>query len=197
MLPTLIAKAPTLYSELANGIRTNLQLEEVVRLALLAQEVPAENIQRGVIDKDNVHFGESPDGLSILIPIPDDIHALRDRIFASSGSIGPQAPGDALTRVKAEGARVAIYNGSGVPGLAERAATALRAQGVNVVQAVDGESYAASVVVDRSGSPYVLTYLMDLLKIGQGNIKIDFQLGGASDLDLYLGADAARANVFP
>jgi len=197
MLPTLIQKAPTLYSELAGGIRTNLQLDEVVRLALLAQEAPEENIQRGLINKDNVYFGESPDGLSILIPIPDDIHELRDRIFASSGSIGPQTPGDALAKVKVEGARVAIYNGSGVPGLAERAANQLRAQGVNVVQAVDGESYSSSVVVDHSGAPYALSYLVDFLKIGQGNIRVEFQLDGASDLDLYLGADAANANIFP
>jgi len=62
MLSTLIGKAPTLYKELSSGIRTNLTLDEVIKLALLAKDVPDENIKRGVIDKSNVFFGASPMG---------------------------------------------------------------------------------------------------------------------------------------
>ncbi len=61
MLPTLISKAPQLYQELASGIRTNLSLEQMIQLSLLAQQVPSENIKQGILGKGYVLFGESPD----------------------------------------------------------------------------------------------------------------------------------------
>ena len=114
-LPKLISKAPALYEQLASGIRTNLTLDDVIRLALLAQSVPEESIKRGIINKDNVFFGETPDGQSILIPIPDDIQNLRDEIFATGGAIGPQLPGTPQEQMKTEAARLAVYDGSGDP----------------------------------------------------------------------------------
>ena len=44
MLPELIAKAPVLYNELSSGINTNLNLEQVIKLAWLAQQIPEEDI---------------------------------------------------------------------------------------------------------------------------------------------------------
>lgn len=198
MLPSLVAKAPTLYAELASGVHTNLQLDEVIQLALLAEKVPEENIKRGIINKDNVVFGESPDGLSILVPLPDDIHNLRDEIFASNSSLGPQAPGSAVERMKAEGARVAIYNGSGDPSLAGRAAEYLRSQGMNVVQVGDaGQPYAATTILDHSGSPYALAYLIERFGIAPARIGIEFQPNASVDVELFLGSDAAGSNRIP
>jgi hypothetical protein len=89
MLPILISKSDVLYRELASGVHTNLSLDEVIKLAVLASQVPQENIRQGVIGTEYVVFGRSPDNLSILIPIPDKIHVLRDEIFASSGALSP------------------------------------------------------------------------------------------------------------
>ena len=46
-LPTLIAKSPKLYQELASGIRTNLTLDQVVQLALLAAKIDTRKDQTG------------------------------------------------------------------------------------------------------------------------------------------------------
>ena len=56
MLPTLVAKAPELYASLSKGIRTNLTLDQIVRLAYLAQQIPPENISKGVIDTTHGQF---------------------------------------------------------------------------------------------------------------------------------------------
>jgi len=56
MLPTLISKAPTLYEELSSGIRTNLSLEDAIKLAWLASQIPEENIRRGAIGAEHVSF---------------------------------------------------------------------------------------------------------------------------------------------
>ncbi len=119
MLPVLVEKKDQLYQELASGVHTNMSLDQVVRLALIASQVTSENIKRGVLGKGYVLFGTSPDNLSILIPLADKVHALRDDIFATSGALSPQTPGSDLERTLAESARVNVQNQSHTAGLAE------------------------------------------------------------------------------
>jgi LCP family protein required for cell wall assembly len=198
MLPTLISKAPALYNELAAGIRTNLTLDEVIRLALLAQSVPEEGIKKGIINKDNVFFGNSPDGLSILIPIPDDIQNLRDEIFAASGAIGPQLPGSPQEQMKAEAARLAVYDGSGDPSLGGRSVEYLRGLGANVTQTGAADrAYAGTTIVDHTGNPYIVNYLVEQLQIAPANIIVKFDPNSTVDVELYLGTDLARLNIVP
>jgi len=196
MLPVLVEKGPTLYNELASGIRTNLTLDQLVKLALMASEVQEENIQRGVIDKGDVFFGNSPDGLSILIPIPDDIHTLRDQIFATSGSIGPQVPGTPAEQMKAEAARIAVYNGSGDSSLGTRTADYLSKQGANVVQVANAsQAYPSTAIIDHTGNPYALKYLVELMGIANGKITITFDPNSQADIELYLGNDWASKGI--
>lgn len=198
MLPTLVSKAPTLYNQLASGVHTNLTLDQVIRLAVLAQEVPENQIVRGILDENTVVFGRSPDDLSILIPIPDKITLVRDQVFASSGALGPQTPGDTLQRARAEAARVAVYNGSSTAGLAERTAEYLRSQGLNVVQVGDaGQRYSGTTLVDHSGSPYAIGYLADLMNIRDFRLQLEMDLNAPYDLELYLGDDWAVSGNLP
>ena len=138
MLPTLIEKAPSLYRELVSGVRTNMSLDEIVKLAVLAQQVPDERIRQGVIDINYVNYGWSPDELSILIPYPDRIRVLRDEIFATAGSISPLTPGNQLERMALEGARISVQNGSNNPDLARRTANYLTSLGAIVVEVREG-----------------------------------------------------------
>lgn len=196
MLPVLIQKGPTLYNEIASGIRTNLTLDQLIKLALLAKDVPEQNIQRGIIDKSNVFFGNSPDGLSILIPIPDDIHNLRDQIFATSGSISPQVPGNPAEQMKAEAARIAIYNGSGDSSLGTRTADYLTKQGANIVSVANADqAYTSTTIIDHTGNPYALKYLVELMGIANGKITIKFDPNSQADIELYLGNDWASKGV--
>ena len=196
MLPVLIQKGPTLYNEIASGIRTNLTLDQLIKLALLAQDVQEQNIQRGIIDKSNVFFGNSPDGLSILIPIPDDIHNLRDQIFATSGSISPQVAGNPAEQMKAEAARIAIYNGSGDSSLGNRTSDYLSQQGANIVQVANADqSYPYTTIIDHTGNPYALKYLVELMGIANGKINIKFDPNSQADIELYLGNDWASKGV--
>jgi LCP family protein required for cell wall assembly len=94
MIPQLVRKAPRLYQELSEGIRTNLSLDQMISLGWLAVRVPRENIRRGVISPPNmVGFHTRPDGAQVLRPVPDQIRALRDDIFVDTSAIGPRAPG--------------------------------------------------------------------------------------------------------
>ena len=147
MLPTLIAKAPKLYNELASGINTNLDLDEAIKLALFAQNVKEEDIQNGVIGKESTIFGRSADNLSILIPIPDKIHLIRDQIFASSSGLSPETPGNDHQRMQAENASLAIYNGTQSANLATHTGEYLSGLGVNVLQTnEDGDTQTSTKI---------------------------------------------------
>ena len=198
MLPTIIQKAPVLYQELASGIHTNLKLDDVIRLALAAKNVTKENIRQGILGKNTVVFGSSPDNLSILIPMPDKIGLLRDQIFTTSGSMKPATPGDSLQRMQAESARLAIYNGSKDPTLADRTAAYLKAQSADVAETGQADKvYYTTTLIDHTGSPFTLQYLADL--IGDQNIKIYSRYDPESkiDVEVYLGYDWANKNTLP
>lgn len=198
MLPTLIKKAPEIYSELAAGIRTNLSLDDAIRLALLAQQVKDEDIQRGVIGKEYVLFGFSPDDLSILIPLPDKIQMLVDQVFNTGSSQGPVTTGDAQARMKAEAASLAVLNGSSLPGFAEKTAVFLRGQGVNVQQVSEGaESTFTTTLIDHTGNPYLLRYLLDTLQINPNKIISRFDPNAPISVEIILGEDLAKSGIVP
>lgn len=198
MLPTLIAKAPALYGELSSGIHTNLSLDEVIKLALLAQQVPDENIKRGVFGQDYTVFGWSPDKLSILIPIPDKIHLLRDQIFATSSGLSPETTGDSKQQMQAEAARVGIYNGSGVADVGDRTVNYLRGLGVNVAEVGEADkAYAATTIVDHSGKPYAVKYLTEQLQVVPARIYSAYDPTSKVDVEVFLGTDWARNKNLP
>jgi len=197
MLPTLISKAPTLYNQLASGIHTNLALDDALKLSLLAKDIPEENIKRGAIGEEQVYFATSPDNLSILIPIPDKINLLRDQIFTSTG-LGPAATGTYQEKMQAEGAKIAIYDGVGNTDLLNRTAEYLRKQGANVVQMNNADkNYNATTVVDHTGNPHALNYLVDLFKISKTKIRSAFDPINPIDVEIYLGSDWVQNPQMP
>ena len=129
MVPQLIGQAPQLWLTLQKNVRTNLTPDEAVQLALLAQDIPRENINSAVIDYNYVYGETTPDGRQVLIPIRENIRALRDEIFAP-----PPVPTPVIENLPAlmaeEDARVAVYNGTAVFGLAGETQTYLQNFGV-------------------------------------------------------------------
>jgi LCP family protein required for cell wall assembly len=90
MIPTLVRKAPSLYQELSEGIRTNLTLEEMISLGWLVIRIPKENIRQGVISPPNmIAFHIRPNGANVLRAVPDQIRILRDYIFVETSSFKP------------------------------------------------------------------------------------------------------------
>jgi LCP family protein required for cell wall assembly len=195
MLPTLAAKAPTLYNELKDGIHTNLSMDQMVSLAWLAQSIPAENIKKGVITASEVNFASSPDGAqSILKPISSKIRMLRDEVFSSL----PTLPQDDLeTLMKDEQARLSVLNGSGGEGLADRTGNFLKSKGANVVNTGNAQYSDLTTIVDHTGKPYTVRYLTELMKVQESQIKLQYDPNAQVDVEVYLGADWANSNSLP
>jgi LCP family protein required for cell wall assembly len=193
MLPVLINKKDALYQELSSGVHTNMTLDQLIRLAVMAGQVPRDHIKQGILGKGYVLFGTSPDNLAILIPLPDKINALRDEIFATSSALGPQTPGSELERVLAEGAHVSIQNQSRTAGLAELTSTYLSSQGINVSSVSDSPgNLTSTTLIDHTGKPFTARYLVNLMGISPFKIDFDESQGSSADIELILGDDWAR-----
>jgi LCP family protein required for cell wall assembly len=197
MLPMLISKAPTLYNEISSGIRTNLNLDQAIRLAWLAIQIPAEKIKQGAIGADQVVFAKSPDGSQdVLKARTEKVRELRDQIFTESGPASPVAASmDLAELVKAEGARVAVLNGSSIPGLAAQTTEYLTSQGVNVVQTGNADNVSSTTeVIFHSGKPYTVKFLVDLMQINPFRVRHFFDLADPADIVIILGDDWAINN---
>ena len=194
-LSTLVSKAPTLYAEIAAGVQTNMTLEELLKLAFLAQKVPEENITKGSISAQEVVFGETDDGQSVLVPLPEKIRLLRDDVFlVSTGTLGPMLPGNSQERMVAEGARIVVLNGSQVDGLASQTQSFLVAQGANVVEIANGEFTYPARIVDYTGNPHTAQYLAETFGVLPGYYEIQYDPNSTVDIVITVGADwAAQA----
>ncbi len=89
-----------------------MPFDDALKLATLAVQVEMDDIDMAVIGLNEVYFGRSPDDLSILIPYPDKIRELRDRIFATGGGFSPAMTGDPLALMQIENANILILNGA-------------------------------------------------------------------------------------
>ena len=198
LLPSLIAKAPNLYQELASGIHTNLSLNDALKLAALASQVPKENIYQGIINEKMVIFGTSPDGLSILIPIPDKIHMLRNEIFASSGVLNPLTPGNVQQQMASEGARISIINGSSQVNLGERTAQYFTGLGANVIGFSDAPQTASTTKITAyAGKPLALRFFTEFFHISENRINLAYNPDSTTEIEIIIGDDWAMSNSLP
>jgi LCP family protein required for cell wall assembly len=205
MIPTLVAKAPTLYQQLKSGIKTNLidpnaspdqlvkQLQQVISLGLLAMEIDPTTIQKGVIaPPDMVLLTTLPTGAEVLKPVPDQIRKLRDQIFTSTSAIAPSITvEDPLDAAILEEARIAVLNGAGIEGFAGRTAQYLEGLGLNVSEVgnADRLDYARTLIIDHTGNPYTRQYLMDLSGLTESQILSQRDPNSDIDITLILGGD--------
>jgi polyisoprenyl-teichoic acid--peptidoglycan teichoic acid transferase len=81
MLPTLIQKAPQLYTTMDESLRTNMTLQQMTELASLAAEVPEDSIRQGVIDANYLIPYTTEEGAQVAIPNREKIGPYLQHIF--------------------------------------------------------------------------------------------------------------------
>jgi hypothetical protein len=151
-----------------------------------------------VLGPQQMLSAKSPDGLDIYKPITAKVRLARDEIFTSSDAAGPAAPGSSQDLVKGEQARLSLVNASGVPDLGSRTASFLESKGITIQDVSNSADVVlASKIVDHTGKPYTLDYLVKLVNIQPGDIKIKYTPDSPSDLELVIGKDWARTNPLP
>ncbi len=192
--PKLMAQAPDLYTIVSAGIRTNISLDDAIKLAALAKDIPLASIKQGVIDNSMTVFQNvtlAGQNASVIRPIPDKIRLLRDEIFTSGGPVSPIAQGDPVALMKADAARVSVTNNTYTAQLDTRTGNFLIAQGMQVTELgpTTGVSDQTTVVV-YSPKLYTLRYLISTFGITSSN-QIIFKNNPASavDIEVRIGND--------
>lgn len=197
MLPKLIAKAPALYSEIANGVRTNLSLNQVIQLVTMMKDMPSGAIRQGVIDESMTTEMLDYKGEYILMPDIPQVLALRDRLFLGEVAEANATPisGEMVAAASSDNARIAVQNGAGVDGLASRTSDWLRAQGINVVDETNADGmYDATTIFVYNSKPQTLEYLTQLLRLKNIRVYNRFNPDITYDMALILGPDWAQQN---
>ena len=115
-----------------------------------------------------VNFGNvtTSDGAkaSVLLPIPDKIRELRDKIFTTGGPTSPIAQGDPTALMQADGAIVRVTNNSYTASLDQRTGNFLLSQGMQVKELGTSTGVSDStVVVIYTPKLYTLRYLINPL----------------------------------
>lgn len=192
--PKLLAQAPALFAEFSSGVHTNLSLEDTIKLAILARDIPIENIKQGVIDNNMAVFANTTlDGVpaSVLRPVPDLIRVLRDEIFTVDGPASPLAQGDPVTLMQTEGARVRVTNNTYTGDLDIRTENFLRAQGIQVMEYGYPTGWSEkTVLVIYSPKLYTLRYLEDLFGIKNSYyIIMKTDSSETVDIEICIGED--------
>ena len=197
----LMSQSLTLYKELSGGVNTNLSLDDLRKLAVLAKDIPLESIQQGLIDYTMMQDGTTTlNGATadILRPYPDKIRELVSKIFGG-GTMQPMASGDLSQNMQAEAAKVVVINGTGVTGMAQTTADYLKGQGMNVIGVGNTSDYPdkyippfsyRTILIVHAGKPYAIQYLMALMKFNSSSqIIVDFNPSAPEDIVVALGSD--------
>jgi len=200
-LPKLLAKAPTIYDNLRYGIHTNLTLQETISLAWTVAQIPRDNIKKGLIGPDQTTRTFSADGLDILLPNLEAVRAVRDQVFSITSGTSPVATeyvSDSAELRQAEGASVSVLNATTTPGLAAETSDYLTNLGINVTVTGNAEEKSDNtVIIDYTGKPYTVQYLVQLLNIQPNSIYSRYDPNSETDIAILLGADWAENNSMP
>lgn len=190
MVTQLITRSPELWRIFQRNVETNMSLSEAIQLGLLAQDIPQEQIRTEVLGYDYVYNEVTPDGQAVLIPVRENIRSLRDQLFAPPAIPTPVIE-DLPELMADEGARVAVYNGTQVFGLAAATQEYLLDHDIVVVEIgnADSADYNSTQIIDYGSFPNTARYLAQLMDIPPLNISNSQRPIGEFDLLIILGND--------
>ena len=204
----LLPKLPSLLATMSSMVKTDISLDEMKDLALLAPQIELGNIKTVVIQKPMVYGYRRDDGAAVQLPKWDLIRPVVDELFKTPVVAVPQptptqpAPPtptptlapvqvEELQNLAQEGARIAIQNGTSEPNFAARVAAALIQQGFQVVEFGDADrtDYPNSVIVDYTGKELTLQRLIDVFQVTPENVRHSPNLRSQVDIRVIVGQD--------
>lgn len=195
MLPTLITRAPALYSEFSSGINTNLTLDQIISLALVAPSVPRKNIRQGIIGNEQflLEGYVTIHNEDVLIPNLEKVRQLREKVITDIGPLGyVTPPSDFQALAFSENAKIEILNGSLKNGLAVATKEYLVQKGFSEANIKTGNAESQipyTQIYDLSGMPYTVRFLSELMNRTSPNLITQVSMDKEVDVQVILGAD--------
>jgi len=118
-------------------------------------------------------------------------------VFFNKEKISPAAANlSPVELVQAEAPRLRVLNGTTQPGLAARTMEYLQAQGIAVSETGNADQvYANTTILDYSGKPYTLRYLVELMKISPNHIFSRFDPAALAEVRFVFDRAPAAAVI--
>jgi LCP family protein required for cell wall assembly len=202
----LIPKLPTLAATMMDTVKTDMTLEEMIELARLGPDIDMGNIKQVVIQKPMVYGYRREDGGAVQLPKWDLINPVIADLFTTPVQVvptptpAPPTPTPTLAPVQiaelqnlaAEGARIAVQNGTSEPNYAARVAAMLMQQGYQVVEFGDADrlDYANTVIVNYTDKVYTLERLVEMFQVAPENVRSSSNLRSPIDIRIIVGQDS-------
>ena len=173
----MLLRAPQLVGQARDMVSTDLSLDQLVRLAKLAQQIDSEHVHSLVIDANYVREVILRDGADVLVPDKDRI---RRAVASLVAGMNPQ-----------QAARIEVLNGSGRPGLAADTAKYLLNLGYDVVRIDDADrsDYAESVLEVPAGRRSLAEDLAATLKLTRWTPRDARSTGDDVDVRIIVGRE--------
>ena len=190
-LANLVRRAPALWSQLGENLRTDMELQTAVDLALVTTTIERDNIQVGQINNLHTRFAKDDTGQDVLIPVPASISVLVQDTFNAQANMTTD---DLRARAEEEQASIILLNNTTTVGLAGQTQTWLAEQGVQVTTVGNTENpdnSAGTIIRDYTGNPWTARYLAAVMDVPRENILPgDGQT--SEDIAVVLGADVQQ-----
>ncbi|MBN1965676.1 MAG: LCP family protein [Anaerolineae bacterium] len=183
----LIAQAPALWEAARQDVQTTLTFEQIISLALLAQDVPMENITQAVLDANYIYFETTASGDQVLRLRGDAMRNLVTDLFNPV-----QLTRDDLQRLAAsETVSLSVVNGTTTQGLASKAREWLEAQGFVVAEIGNATSsgYRETVIKDYTNNPYTARWLAALMGLSVTAVQPGSDNATVQDIQIVIGED--------
>jgi len=164
-------KLPLSIDEILANVETNLSAREILALARLAKDIPEEAVKTATLPGSPANIG----GISYYLPAEDEIPAVVAEIL----------------RFEAPKPTVAVLNGSGVAGSAERLAEVLRGAGYRVTKTGNARrfDYQRSVVLARDPDDVQTLAIAELLNCRPGRLEPDAKYPAEAGVVVIVGRD--------
>lgn len=183
MTPDIIPKIPALWSGLKDNFQTNLKLGDLLALAPVALNLRNHHIRSCYIGRSQVELWTTPEGWSVLLPVPEKIEQVVASLYAP--------PSKDEDKVATEGGRVQLLNGTERPYLARIAADQLAWEGLTIedIAAAERTDYQQTQILILNEKPEALALLVELLAISPENVVRQLDPDAPVDIRVILGQD--------
>jgi len=180
-------RAVSMYNKFRDAVDTDVSAFKVPGLALLAQDIPPENIVN--ISLASAVQGGFAGDAAVLFPLWDQVEVLKAQLFFDG-------------ELRSEAAFVEVQNGTQTPGLATSVMDYLTKQGfpetdLTIANATDGIDHQQTLIYDLAGKPYTAKKLATWLGLPASSVQ-EVRADTASvpvpesaaDIVVVLGTDA-------
>ncbi len=191
-LTQFIGQAPALYSQLSTSVKTNMSLDEMLRLASLVLEIPRENIRTGVIDYLYAEQATTNSGDQVLVLRSNAVGLLLNQVLYPDTTTTGIA--DLRARAETENASIIVLNNTTTSGLASQTRDWLRGKGLNNLDVGDTQDKTGGNTVIRVYGNAVSTakYLAELMGLPADRIESTPDPAGnptGADIAIVIGPD--------